>query len=103
MPKFSRRRFLKTTLAGSTAMALAGQALAQATSLSDVGGAMLGRPEVTIYTAAEIVTMADDQPAAQAVAVAGDRILATGTLEEVQAAIGDQPHDHASFATSLHK
>lgn len=93
MPKFSRRFFLKTTLAGSTAMALAGQALAQATSLSDVGGAMLGRPGVTIYTAAEIVTMADDQPTAQAVAVAGDRILATGTLEEVQAALGDQPHD----------
>lgn len=93
MADFSRRRFLKSALINSTALALAGQAMAQATSLSDVGGAILGLETATVFTAREIVTLDPDQPLAQAVAVVNDRILATGTLDEVKGILGDKPYD----------
>ena len=93
MTDISRRRFLKFALINSTALALAGQAMAQATSLSDVGAAMLGLETVTIFTAREIVTLDPDQPSTQAVAVINDRILATGTLDEVKGILGDKPYD----------
>ena len=44
---------------------------------------------VTIYTAREIITLDTKKPAVGAVAVQGDRILATGSLSEVKAALGD--------------
>lgn len=44
---------------------------------------------VTIYTAKKILTMEPGNPEATAVAVAGKRILAVGSLEEVKAALGD--------------
>ncbi len=47
------------------------------------------RVPVTIYTAKKIVTMERSNPEATAVAVAGKRILAVGSLEEVKAALGD--------------
>lgn len=47
-------------------------------------------PAATIYVAKEVVTLDPDRPSASAVAVVGDRILAVGTLEELQAAAGDQ-------------
>ncbi len=93
MPGFHRRRFLKTALAGSTAMARPGMAWAEAQSLSDVGGAMLGLKTATIYTAREILTLDPNRPTARAVAVVNGRILATGTYDEVEAVLGDQPHD----------
>ncbi|MEW2917321.1 amidohydrolase [Ruegeria sp. ANG10] len=93
MTDFSRRRFLKFALINSTALALAGQAMAQATSLSDVGGAILGLETATVFTAREIVTLDPDRPLAQAVAVVNDRILATGTLDEVKGILGDKPYD----------
>ena len=48
-------------------------------------------PPVTIYVADKIVTMERDNPSATAVAVAGKRIVAAGSLDEVKAALGDQP------------
>ena len=47
---------------------------------------------ITIHTAQTIVTMNERVPTASAVAVRGDRIVAVGTLDQVVAAIGDQPH-----------
>ncbi len=44
---------------------------------------------ITIYTAKTILTMEPTNPRATAVAVRGKRILAVGSLEEVQAALGD--------------
>ncbi len=49
-------------------------------------------PEIKIYTAKEIVTLDTTKPTAQAVAVVGDRILATGTLAELKTAAGDQKY-----------
>ena len=45
-----------------------------------------------IYTARSVVTMEKANPRAQAVAVAGKRILAVGTLASVKAALGDTPY-----------
>ena len=44
---------------------------------------------IAIFTAKEIVTLDPDKPLARAVAVHGDRIVATGSLAEVKAALGD--------------
>ncbi len=46
---------------------------------------------VTVYTAKKILTMERSNPEAAAVAVAGKRILAVGSFEEVKAALGDRP------------
>ena len=48
-------------------------------------------PPITIYVADKIVTMERGNPSATAVAVAGKRIVAVGTLDEVKAALGDRP------------
>lgn len=45
---------------------------------------------VTVYTAKKILTMERSNPQATAVAVAGKRILAVGSLEEVKATLGDR-------------
>jgi predicted amidohydrolase YtcJ len=47
---------------------------------------------VTIYSAKEIVTLATDKPAVTAVAVKGDHIVATGSVADIIAEIGDQPY-----------
>ncbi len=52
------------------------------------GGASPG--PVTVYTAKKILTMERSNPEAAAVAVAGKRILAVGSLEDVKAALGDR-------------
>lgn len=93
MPGLQRRRFLKTALASSTAMVFPGTGWTDASSLSDIGGAMLKFDTATIFTAREIVTLHPDRPTAQAVAVVNGRILAIGSLDEVEAVLGDQPHD----------
>jgi hypothetical protein len=38
-------------------------------------------PEVLIYTAREIVTLDENRPSVEAVAIEGDRIIATGGLD----------------------
>jgi predicted amidohydrolase YtcJ len=43
--------------------------------------------EVILYTAGQVVTMEPDRPEATAVAVEGDRIVAVGSLDEVEAAL----------------
>jgi predicted amidohydrolase YtcJ len=48
---------------------------------------------ITIHTAAAVVTVSDRCPAANAVAVRDDRIVAVGMLDDVIAALGDEPYD----------
>ncbi len=64
----------------------------QGITLQDIVKQTKPLPNVTVYTAKEIVTLNPDKPEATAVAVVGDRILAVGTLEELKAAAGDQPY-----------
>lgn len=64
---------------------------AETSSLQDVGGASWkDLPSITIYPAREVVTLDPDRPTAEAVAVVGDRILATGELEALKRRAGDQ-------------
>jgi hypothetical protein len=44
-----------------------------------------------VYTAARIITMERGQPAANAVAVAGKRIVEAGSLDQVRKALGSTP------------
>jgi len=48
------------------------------------------RDALTIFTAAKVRTMERENPEATAVAVAGKRIVAVGSLSEVKAALGDR-------------
>jgi predicted amidohydrolase YtcJ len=70
-----------------------GRAIAQTSSLQDVGSVAVGAPKATVYTAREIVTLDPDRPAAEAVAVVGSRILWVGSLDETIAILGDQPYE----------
>jgi predicted amidohydrolase YtcJ len=69
-----------------------GVAPAQSGSIQDLSASLAEKnvPTVTIYKAREIITLDPARPEAEAVAVVGDRILATGTLAELTAAAGDQ-------------
>ena len=64
----------------------------QGITLQDIVNSTKPLPEVTIYTAKEVITLDTDNPSANAIAVAGDRILAVGSLDELIAAAGDQPY-----------
>ena len=65
---------------------------AQTISLQEMGSRLAdgSLPKITIYQAREVLTLDPAKPRAEAVAVVGSRILATGTLDELKAAVGDQ-------------
>lgn len=67
-------------------------AIGQSISLQEMGGNLAGGglPKIVIYPAKEIITLDPAKPKANAVAVVGSRILATGSLDELRAAVGDQ-------------
>lgn len=95
----SRRRILRSA-AAATAGTLVCEAIrpagarAQTKSFQDMLDEMDPKklPKATIYRAKEIVTLDAAKPTATAVAVLGDRILAVGTVDELQAASGGQPY-----------
>ena len=87
-----RFRCVAALAVGACLLAAPGSARAQKASLQDLAKATVSLPEVVIYTAKEIVTLDPAKPTAQAVAVAGDRILAVGSLDELKKAAGDQPY-----------
>jgi predicted amidohydrolase YtcJ len=94
----SRRQIMKTAAAAATGSlvceAVTGRAAeAQAGSLQDVLDRLPSRklPQPRIFRAREVVTLDPAKPAATAVAVLGDRILAVGSVEELVAASGPQP------------
>lgn len=61
-----------------------------AQTLQDVGGIMKTSPEVTIYTAKEIITMDPERSGGEAVAVVNGKIMAVGTRDEVEKIVGQQ-------------
>jgi len=65
---------------------------AQEASLQDFAKAVQALPQIVIYQAKEIVTLDPAKPTVQAVAVVGDRIIATGALDELITAAGKQPY-----------
>ncbi|WP_303924794.1 amidohydrolase [Draconibacterium sediminis] len=67
-------------------------AWSQGMTLQDIVNDTKPLPKVTIYTAKEIVTLNPDKSKTTAVAVVGDKILAVGSLKELEAAAGDQPY-----------
>ncbi len=71
---------------------LRGAALSQKASLQDLAKAVISEPQIVIYQAKEVVTLDPDKPTVQAVAVAGDRILAIGTLDELKSVAGSSPY-----------
>lgn len=87
---FSRRAVLRASVAWAAASSFTPGFAQTTTSLQDLSDIMVAPPEVTIYTAKEIITLDPARPAAKAVAVVGGRILAVGSLDEVKAVVGDQ-------------
>jgi len=94
---------LRGFLAPLTLLTLPLAAAAQEPSMQDLGGALAAPPApVVIYTAKEIVTLDPARPSVAAVAVAGDRILATGSLDQVRTALGLRPFRlDATFADQV--
>lgn len=92
MTKINRRKFLRTGVAGATALTPLSAALGQSGSLSELGTAIVPLPTVTVYTAREIVTLDPAKPTAEAVAVVNGRILLVGSLEDIKGILKGQRH-----------
>ena len=89
----SRRWFLRgaaTAAAGTFLAEAVGPALADG-SLNETLETALATPSTTIFVAKKIITMERDNPTSTAVAVAGDKIVAAGSLDEATAALGSRP------------
>jgi hypothetical protein len=85
-----------------TGILIAGLAKAEEATLQDIAKAMQALPQIVIYQAKEVVTLDPEKPTAQAVAVVGDRILATGSLNALKAAAGNQPYTvNTTFANQI--
>jgi predicted amidohydrolase YtcJ len=84
-------------------LALPLAAMGQEPSMQDLGDALAEpAPPPVIYTAKEIVTLDPARPSVTAVAVTGDRILATGSLNQVRTALGRRPYRlDATFADQV--
>ncbi|MCH2199217.1 MAG: amidohydrolase [Flavobacteriales bacterium] len=100
MERFNIRRkhllLILTFIVFNTMSLLHGQ------TLQDIASSVQPNPQVTIYTAKEIITMNPSQPNAEAVAVVNGKILGVGTLKELESLIGDQPiHVDHSFRNNV--
>lgn len=73
------------------AAVICGDYVVNAQTLQDIGSSIQASPQITIYTAKEIITMNPVKPRADAVAVVNGKILAVGTMEELGKLIGNQP------------
>ena len=95
----SRRRILKGAAALASGPFLAEAVVRPARADGDVNEQITralpsatSDATVTVFLAAKIVTMEAANPTAEAVAIAGKRIVAVGSLDDVKAALGDQPY-----------
>jgi predicted amidohydrolase YtcJ len=89
----SRRTFLRgaaVAAAGAFVAEAVGPALADG-ALNETLASGLGAPAATIFVAKKIITMERENPTATAVAIAGNRIVAVGSLDQVKAALGERP------------
>jgi predicted amidohydrolase YtcJ len=75
-----------------SACLLGSPARSETVTLQDIVNATAPLPKATIYVAREVVTLDPNKPEVTAVAVVGDRILATGSLDDLKARAGDQPY-----------
>ncbi|MFL9499060.1 amidohydrolase [Rhodopseudomonas palustris] len=99
----SRRKVLKGAVSLSAGVPFVAEAVVSRSAKADgginarlasgLGGdqAVGATPPVTIFTARKFITMERGAPEATAVAVAGKRIVAAGSLDEVKAALGSRP------------
>jgi hypothetical protein len=94
----SRRQFLRVAAAATAGPFIAepvGPALADG-SVNEALETGLETSAATIFVARKIITMERDNPTATAVAVAGDKILATGSLDQVKAALAGRARRNSS-------
>lgn len=89
---YMRKKIIPLLLAVVCGACLSQSARGEGITLQDISDSHATLPAATIYVAKEVVTLDPDKPSAKAVAVVGDRILATGTLQDLKAAAGDQPY-----------
>ena len=85
------RRFPSFVALLAILAASASPARAQSTLNAQLAPQPAKAPPVTVYVARAIHTVEVANPSATAVAVAGGRILAVGSLDEVKRALGDRP------------
>lgn len=64
----------------------------QENTLQDVAAATLQPSIVTVFPARQVVTLDPSKPSAEAIAVADGRILAVGSMRELQAMLKDRQH-----------
>ena len=99
----SRRSFLKSGGALAVGGAFLAEAVGADAAKADgevnelLSGALEGKPPsdattATIFTAKKIITMERAMPEATAIAVAGKRVVAVGSIDQVKAALGDRPY-----------
>ncbi|MEM1083425.1 MAG: amidohydrolase family protein [Verrucomicrobiota bacterium] len=83
-----------------TAFAIALSCNLTAQTLQDVAEEVWNQSEsVTIYPAREVITMDPEKPKAEAIAIAGDRIIGTGSVEQLQKTAGEKEvHIDRTFA-----
>ncbi len=87
------RRTAMTILGSASMIAIAKASSSHAaSSLQDFGSQLQSLPEITVYTARRVITMENNEPAINAVAVVGDRVLAAGPRKEIVDRIGSQPY-----------
>ena len=92
MRTISRRNLLKAGVSGVALLLPSSRTFGQTSSLSDIGTSILAIPAVTVYTAREVLTLDPHKPVVEAVAVVGQRILLTGSLEDIVHALEGQRH-----------
>jgi len=99
----AKRSVISATIVGLCAAILSSVASrAEEATLQDIAKAMQALPQIVIYQAREIVTLDPKKPTVQAVAVVGNRILATGSLDQLKAAAGKQPYTvNTTFADKV--
>ncbi|CAH1668962.1 amidohydrolase [Chelatococcus asaccharovorans] len=95
----SRRQILRSAAAATASAficetATSAAAQAEEASLQDLANRFdqPSLPRVTIFRAREIITLDPDKPSTTGVAVLGDRILAVGSVDELQSVAGGQPY-----------
>jgi predicted amidohydrolase YtcJ len=88
---FSRRTALKL-MAYLSASVAPMTLYAQEGSLQELGAELELFPEITIFKAGRVITMAGDSSDAEAVAVVGSRVLAVGKVDELITLAGTQPY-----------
>jgi hypothetical protein len=100
----SRRQFLRSAGAAATG-AFSAEPVGRALADGSVNEALEGGLETsaaTIFVARRIITMERDNPSATAVAIAGDKILAAGSLDQVKSALANRPYRiDATFADKV--